>query len=979
MKPLSRLCLAVLSLPATLAFPEEADTRLVRETGPRTPEAERAGLRVPAGFEVGLFASEPMINKPVNLAFDGRGRLWVSSTTAYPHAAPRERWSDEAGSRVRDSRDAIKVLEDTDGDGRADRVTDFADGLNIPTGVLPWHRPGHAGGCIAWSIPNIWYFADTDGDGKCDHREVLFGPLGFEKDTHGMCSSFRLGSDGWVYGTHGFNNTSHFRVREENLPDGLKPGDPGTELDLHSGNVYRFRPDGSRIEIWSWGQVNPFGLTFDRRGNLYSADCHSAPVYQLLRGAHYPSFGKPHDGLGFGPAMIEHTHGSTGICGIAIVDGGTWGRDWDDHVFIGNVVTSRVNLDRIEWRGTTPVAIEQPDFVISDDPWFRPVDLTIGPDGALYVADFYNRIIGHYEVPLDHPGRDRERGRIWRIAKTAGEVTPPSPALAERPGTPPPPDLVRALGSESPWDRRVAAERLQADPRPEALPALVRALGEAPEEDSHLQHVLRLAIREHLKLPGAFHSFSELSDKPPAAAGIPLAVATREAAAFLLDQLEAGKIGDGDRSPCLVHLGRNADDALNARILAWIDGHGRDDPVERAKALRSWHEGRMEREGPATPPEIANWAISLAEVLLGEAGDSGEAAWMERRHPEFPGAGASPWTIQPRACADGVEARVLSSLRRGEPGAEQRTGILRSRSFPAPTTLRFWLCGHRGFPGEEANPHTRVRLVPAEGDPVDLETAYPPGSDVAQPVEWDLTAIAGDRVRLEIVDGDAGKAYAWLGITRIEPAESTVSVDEFAGAAERSGALGLLSGMLRQVAPAELRDRLAAWAPPAPAAPPVPVSPERRAELDRLIAERAEGFDGDAADTGKGAALYRVHCAVCHQIGGEGGLVGPQLDGIGKRGVARLCEDILDPNRNVDVHFQLHALSLKDGSQSGGLVIGETPRTLRLLDAVGQEHRIARDDVVATRVSSLSLMPPIFGELFSEDEFRDLLGYLLAQ
>ena len=185
----------------------------------------------------------------------------------YPYAAGKDRWVDEQGSRVRDSIDAIKILEDIDGDGTADTVTEFADGLNIPTGILPWHRPEHKDSCIAWSIPKIWYLADTTGDGKADLREVLFGPMGYERDTHGMCSSFRLGPNGWVCATHGFNNVSTATARD------------GSQIELHSGNVFRFRPDGSRIEIWSRGQVNPFGLCFDKRGNPYSADCHSAPIY----------------------------------------------------------------------------------------------------------------------------------------------------------------------------------------------------------------------------------------------------------------------------------------------------------------------------------------------------------------------------------------------------------------------------------------------------------------------------------------------------------------------------------------------------------------------------------------------------------------------------------------------------------------------------------------------------------------------------
>ena len=146
----------------------EPDASLVRSGEWRSAEQQASSFSVPPGFKIELFASEPLINKPINLAFDARGRLWVTSNTEYPFPAAKERWADAQGSRVQDSKDAIKILEDTNGDGRADKVTDFVDGLNVPIGVLPYGN-----GCIAWSIPNIWYFEDTDGDGKCDRRKVL--------------------------------------------------------------------------------------------------------------------------------------------------------------------------------------------------------------------------------------------------------------------------------------------------------------------------------------------------------------------------------------------------------------------------------------------------------------------------------------------------------------------------------------------------------------------------------------------------------------------------------------------------------------------------------------------------------------------------------------------------------------------------------------------------------------------------------------
>src|SRR5436190_14072954 len=378
-----------------------------RTTEPLTGEEQQKKFKVPSGFEVQLVAAEPALRKPMNLQFDTEGRLWFTESREYP-------WPTNANPR-----DTIRILSDFDANGRAHKVTTFATNLNIPIGLYPFlsaasNSQEPAGKrpltwkCIAWSIPNIWLFEDTDGDGVADKQTKILGPFDITRDTHGNQASFRRGNDGWIYATHGFNNRS--RVA----------GADGHEVFLPSGNIYRFRMDGSRIEQWTHGQVNPFGLTFDAMGNLYSADCHSSPIYQLLRGGWYPSFGAPDDGLGFAPTTIQHSHGSTAICGITVLDDPSWPEEFQGNLIIGNVMPSRINRDRIEWRGSTSVGHEMPDFVSVTDPWFRPVDLQLGPDGALWVADFYNRIIGHYEVPLTHPLRDRERGRIWRIVPPKG-------------------------------------------------------------------------------------------------------------------------------------------------------------------------------------------------------------------------------------------------------------------------------------------------------------------------------------------------------------------------------------------------------------------------------------------------------------------------------------------------------------------------------------------------------------------------------
>ena len=253
------LFLLVLSA-ASLRAANDPFAEGVRTTDPLTPEEQQKTFKLPPGFSVQLVAAEPELRKPMNMAFDGAGRLWITESREYP-------WPTNTAPR-----DTIRIFSDFDANGRARKVTTFATNLNIPIGLYPFQSPASDGSgkltwkCVAWSIPNIWLFEDTDGDSVADKKEKLLGPFDFTRDTHGNQASFRRGLDGWIYATHGFNYRS--RVA----------GQDGHEIVMSSGNTYRFRIDGSRIEHWAHGQVNPFGLTFDSLGNLYSADCHSSPI-----------------------------------------------------------------------------------------------------------------------------------------------------------------------------------------------------------------------------------------------------------------------------------------------------------------------------------------------------------------------------------------------------------------------------------------------------------------------------------------------------------------------------------------------------------------------------------------------------------------------------------------------------------------------------------------------------------------------------
>ncbi len=1040
---------ALLFLPllcSTLSAAEDPFAALVRPTDPLTAAEEQTKLKVPDGFKVQLFASEPMINKPINLAFDEKGRLWVTSNTEYPFPAAKERWEDPTGTRVKDSRDAIKILEDTNGDGAADKVTDFADALNVPIGVLPYGQ-----GCIAWSIPNIWYFADTDGDGKCDKRTILFGPLGYENDTHGNIASLRLAPDGWVYATHGFANKSHFEVLPENLK-GRKVGDPGTTLDLQSGSIFRFKPDGSAVEIWSRGQVNPFGLAWDAWGNLFSADCHSNPLTQLIRGAYYPSFGKPDDGLGFGPVLCPHSHGSTGLCGVAYLERGRWGADFDDHLLLGNVVTSRINRDFVKYTGATPLAVEQPDFLVSEDPWFRPVDLQLGPDHALYVADFYNKIIGHYEVDRKHPGRDRERGRIWKITKQGAKA--PAEMTADQKAA----QMLRwdkagssALSVRTVMDqtappqlRRIAAESMTGHPDAKfvkPLLSLLVSMEAAKVEDPSLRHTLRIALRNALAQPQGFADLKLAGAEETMVAGVIGSIDTPEASEWQLAYLMKHPPDRDALVTSLAGIARRLPEARQKDLADLVQKQFPDDDSVQLDLLQRLLSGLAQR-GAGPTPEVVQWGEGLAGRLLKGLQGTSTGSWT---------GDIGSFGMEERKDSEGKSIQVISSL----PPGEGKTGTLSTALFACPAKLTFWLCGHDGMPGQPAGKKNFVRLVQAATG-AELQRVFPARSDIAQQITWDLSAQAGQPVRLEITDGDSGTSYAWLALGRLSPAVATVALpsatSQWQPLAELTGALKISAlaaplaeafarpdlndparnaiaqalqqfpdqkpllvnlfktvpsrhqrvlaqslastrdgaQQLIELAPARLltepalAQKLAALNDPALAdkiAAKTKDLPPAAAEIDALLAARLKGFQaaqaGGTAKAAAGQLIFTTHCAICHQIGGQGKIVGPQLDGARNRGAERLVEDILDPNRAVDPVFHLHIVKMKDATVIAGLQRREEGATLVFADAAGQEHSVEKSQISDNSETHLSLMPAVFGESIPEADFYHLLAYLL--
>lgn len=972
----------------------------IAKTDPRTPEEEQKSFQLPPGFAIELVAAEPAIRKPINMNFDDHGRLWVTESVEYPFAAPPDR----------KARDVVKILEDTTGSGKADKVTVFADNLNIPIGVMPVTN-----GAIVYSISNIYRVTDSQGKGQADKREVLYSSFG-HRDTHGMSGSFNWGFDGWLYAHHGFSNTSTVK------------GADGVGIQMQSGNTYRMRPDGSHCEQYTWGQVNPFGLCFDPLGNLYSADCHSRPAYQLLRGAYYPSFGKPHDGLGYGPEMMTHDHGSTAICGIVYYAADQFPKEWHDTLFIGNVVTNRINHDRLEKHGSTYKAIQQPDFLRSDDPWFRPVDIKLGPDGALYVADFYNRIIGHYEVPLTHPGRDRERGRIWRIVYrgTDGKQKPVQPhhdfatstvaelvndlahpnltvrmkatnQLVER-GEQKSAVVVKAVmqPQSNPWQRmhgawvlerlgvlddptlieaaqdknsgvrvhaqrvligrreltpsvrklalaglkdsdafvqRAAAEALGTHPSPDNLRPLLDLRHAVPQDDTHLLHVVRMALRDQLRPADNWKTLSSgkwSNADLRATADVALGVPSAESAQFLLTHLPLG--------PDLIrqthHIARHGAVGSEKSLLTFAQSDRPTDLRHQAALFKAIQQGTQER-GAKLGDAARTWAEELIGKMLA-ANDGG--------------------TVQ-----GGIELAGSLQLAKAQ---DTLTTILTSKDRPDPQRVAAINALLAIDPRAQVSPLGRILGDATE--PAGLrEQTVQALARINQPdartelLKWLPTAPA--RLQSSIAAGLAGSPPG---------AEMLLQAVTAGKASARLLQEQVVQVRLDQTKLPNLRERIAKLTRGLPPA-------EQR--FQEMIKVRNAGFRSAKSDVALGAKVYEKHCAACHQLANKGSKIGPQLDGIGVRGVDRLLEDILDPNRNVDQAFRATTIVLKNGQIVNGLVLREEGQVVVLADTMGKEVRVTKDSIEERTVSQLSPMPANLVDQIPEADFYHLLAFLLAQ
>lgn len=1137
----------------------------IRQSEPCSPEEERAGFTLQPGFQIELFASEPLIGKPLNMAFDAKGRLWVTQSAEYP-----------APAKTGKGRDRITILEDTNHNGKADRFTTVLDTLNIPIGLLPLHD-----GLLAFSIPNLYRYTDTNryagaGDGKFDQSRRLLGP--FEvKDTHGMVNHLTRGFDGWIQACHGFTNLSKVR------------GTDGDTLEMGSGNTFRFRLDGSRAELTTKGRVNPFGLVYDNWGYLYSPDSHSSPLTQLIRGADYPHFGRIAEGIGFAPHLKPHEKEATALAGIALPSSNLFPEAYRKSLYIGDVVKCRIYRNSFTFNGSSPVAKSEGDFLRSTDPWFRPVDMVEGPDGALYIADFYNRIIGHYEVPLDNPGRDRQRGRIWRItykgktdkightdwtkatteeliqalavgnlpvrmvvtdqlvSRIGQPAVEPLLAILKKSGLKPDqfvhclwalhqlnalPEgvllqatrhknpLIRthairalhesslrnearyavlktALGDENPHVQRVAVETLPDYPTLETVRALLAFQPQMPATDTHLDYTVKLALRTLLrhKPLGNEVTMANWSSEDRAILAIPMSgVNEPYAGQFLFSSVKSLALTKDDELKFLGHAARHLPLAKRDDLVSFVRQKYDTDLSSQFVLYRTLQQAIKARSGGVMSASVKQWAVDLANQLVALQPTNWSFTLAEflylKDHPVLFSSAPQNTTL----------AKHLKFM-----GFEQGgyKGVIRSPVFAAPKSLSFTAIQVNG--ATNIGGGHLVRLVSATDTANVLAcTEFIKTNDYrAEMVDWDLSAYTGQAVHLEIVDNSSGiiRVGDFRGLET--PLLPTISPKDLAeqkrfgmelagdGPSPRLG-LANLEPMLRKTLldntlpyyfrvssakalmklapdsyaktlggyieneknPVGFRTDLATILGDAPNRDNGPSSVQavmesalKRTkgevqlellkslasssfgkdlimaqvyagtlytrilvqpgiedrlmlnssesqkirfkqltanlspideEREKLIVSRLNSFTTTPGLPESGKLVFATNCAACHQIAKEGGLIGPQLDGIGSWGRQSLATKILDPNRNISEAFRVYTIKLKSGVVKTGLFRRDDEQSITYADATGEEFVLSRSEIAEIQASRHTLMPDYFGTVLPEKEFNDLLGYLLS-
>ncbi len=959
---------------------------------PLSPEESARHIVVQPGFAAQLWASEPQIVKPIALAWDVRGRLWIAETVDYPN----NQQPDGEGN------DRIKICEDTDGDGRADKFTVFAEHLSIPRSLV-----FAQGGLIVLEGNRTLFLKDTNGDDVADESRVLFSGWGMG-DTHATGSNLRYGYDGWIWGTVGYS--------------GFKGTVGGKAIEFSSG-VYRFRPDGSALEFIRSSNNNTWGLGLSEEGLVFGSTANNNAswylaipnrYYERVQGWAASVMGTIADSQQFYPITTKirqvdaHGHYTAGA-GHALYTGRAFPQEyWNRAAFVAEPTGHLVGWFRLEGNGADFKAVNQGSFLASDDEWTAPIVAEVGPDGAVWVIDWYNYIVQHNPVPngfkngkgnaYDTSLRDKRHGRIYRVSPTGAKATA-APKLAGASG----PELVAALKADTQLMRLHAQRLLIERGDKDVVPALV-ALTQETSVD---------ALGLNVGAIHALHTLQGLSEVPEAMAAAVSALkhpsaGVRRAAvstlprvgAVVVPLLASGVLTDPQPQVRLATLLTLADMPDHRKIgpavydaLSVPENVGdrwlRDALVAAGAAHISTFGRSMLREtnslsagGLAVIRQISQHVANHSQIVVSgvisqlqgvspkqaEAILAGfSAGWPEGEKLNRP---AKPLGLVVDSLSDTAQADFLqlaqkwgligefpemlervstktqATIQRGDASESDRIAAAKAlvRFADSPPNIASILA--------EVTPTSPPAL--ATGLLEAIGNSHSPGTGATLLSSWKKLAPAGRRT----VVSQLLRRPEW----------SDALLEAIAKGELLRGDLGpqqwqqlVQSGDAARAARArELRT------------PGTGLSADREAVVKQFLPAAAK-----TGDLARGREVFTANCAVCHKIDGVGQSIGPDLSGIGARTKADILTEVLDPNRSVEANYRLWNVVTKAGETIAGRLDGESATSIELTDLTGHRHTLPRSDLAGLESSNQSIMPAGFESLGGSD-LASLLEFLAA-
>jgi putative membrane-bound dehydrogenase-like protein len=943
-----------------------------------TPEEAVKRMKVPDGFEVSLVASEPAIRQPLSISFDDRGRIWVIQYLQYPNPAGLKPVKvDEFLRTVYDripepppkgpkGADRITILEDKDGDGYFETAKDFVTGLNIASGMCLGY-----GGVFVAQPPYLLFYADKNGDDVPDgDPEVLLTGFGME-DTHSVANSLQWGPDGWLYGAAGSTSTSKIRG-----------------IEFQQG-IWRYHPVTKQFELFAEGGGNTWGLDFDRHGNaIAGTNWGGFAMLHQVQGAYYLKGFSKH-----GPLHNPNTYGYfehvpyTGFkgghvtIGGTIYQGGAFPASFNDQYIAANILSNDIYWHLIEKKGSSFTNRHGGDLLVSGDKWFRPVDTLIGPEGALYIVDWYDARANHVD-PRDN--WDKTNGRIYRIAyKNAPKM--PRPDLGKMTGA----ELVEVLKHPNIWyrgeARRILAERRD----PAAIPALRKALAHADSAEplwalavsGGLDETLATELLQHPSEDVRTWAIRLQGDTRKVGSAFRdalIALAKTEPSPQVRNQMActAKRLPASDGLPIVAELLKRSEDVSDPQIPMLLWWAIEDKAVsDRDQVLRLMG-------GDWSAPITRKFIVErVARRFMVEGDYAASVTLLHSAHDRE----SEQLVLQ--GWDKALEGRTLDKVPKALMGplleivgADPRNVLRLSIAIRLGSSEAYEMALR--MLSEKVKESEGAALIAIFGQvgksdciPVLLPYLRSPSGALR-------TAALGALQNFQDSSITAAILASWGELAGpLRPRALSLLTSRPQSALELLGAVA--SGAIKpaDVPLAELQ-RIAAfndeklnallqkhWGKVGAATPG-----EKRAQIAsiRNILSKNKG-EGDRA---RGKAIFIKTCAVCHQLWGDGNKIGPDLTSADRKSLDLLALNIIDPSAMIRPEYVAHQILTKSGQVLMGLLVEQTDAAVTVLDANNVRTVVGRDKIEILKPATVSLMPEKLLDPLTDPQILDFFAYL---